>query len=223
MSVRILVPYRGDNGGRRDQLWAYTRKWLDQHLPYDIVLGPSPAGPFNRSAAVNAAAHSAGSWDVAIIHDADTVVPAHQIKAAVHAATTTGRLAFAFTSVVDLGKECTDRVLATNTLDLEHLTIDAIRTAPLATQSSALAVTRELWERVGGFDELFVGWSAEDNAFCRAATIMAGTPERIPGHAFHLWHPPGRPPGSDPNYIRNQKRWRQYQAARTPQHLSMLR
>lgn len=222
MSTRILVPYRGDDGGRRDELWAFTRKWFD-HLHYDIVLGGSPPGPFNRSAAVNRAAHSAGRWDVAIVHDADTIVPTHQLQAAVTTALDTGRLTFAFTTVVDLSRDCTDHLLATNSIDFEHLGIDGIRTAPLATQSSALAITRQLWDRVGGFDEQFVGWSAEDNAFCKAATIHAGEPHRIPGHAFHLWHPPGRPPGNDPNYLRNQKRWRQYQAARTPQHLAMLR
>ena len=220
MNTVVLVPYRGDNGGRRDQLWAFTRKWFDQHLDWGIRVGCSPPGPFNRSAAINQAAR--GDWDVAVIHDADTIVPAHQLTAAVSVTADTNRLTFAFTTVVDLSQTCTDHLLATNSIDLEHLGIDGTRTAPLATQSSALAITRDLWDRVGGFDEHFVGWSAEDNAFCKAATLHGGEPHRIPGHAFHLWHPPGRPPGNDPNYVNNQRRWRHYHAARTVEQLQRV-
>jgi len=221
MTTVVLVPYRGDNGGRRDQLWAYTRKWFDQHLNWQIRVGESPPGPFNRSAAINRAAD--GDWDVAIIHDADTIVPAHQLECAVDTAAHTGRLTFAFTSVVELSEGCTDHLLASNSTDLDHLVIDRLRTEPLATQSSAVVVPRPLWRRLGGFDERFVGWSAEDNAFCRAATIIGGIPQRIPGHAFHLWHPPGKPPGNDPNYVRNQRRWRKYLAARAPSQIDALR
>lgn len=221
MKPVILVPYRGDNGGRRDQLWDYTRKWLANTVGWDVIVGASPNGPFNRSAAINQAA--AADWDVAIVHDADTIVPAHQLEAAVDTATHTGRLTFAFTTVMELNRTCTDHVLAAGSIDFDHLGVDLIRTEPLATQSSAVVITRPLWNRIGGFDEKFVGWSAEDNAFCRAATIIGGEPQRIGGHAFHLWHPHGRPPGSDPNYIRNQRRWRQYQSARTPSQIDALR
>ena len=60
MRTVILVPYRSD-GDRRDQLWDFTRNWLQRHHPdYPIYLGPSPDGPFNRSAAINQAARDAG-------------------------------------------------------------------------------------------------------------------------------------------------------------------
>lgn len=222
MKIVILVPYRHSDS-RREQLWSFTRKWLEHNHPWwPIVLGASPEGPFNRSAAINDAARQV-EWDLAVIHDADTVVPADQLSAAASAAEVTNRLAFSFTSVADLSESCTDHILDTGDISLRHLTIDSLRTAPLATQSSSLVVTRDLWDKIGGFDEAFVGWSAEDNAFCHAATVLGGEPRRIPGNAFHLWHESGRPPANDLNYISNQKRWRRYQFARTPNALAALR
>src|SRR5690349_3040489 len=39
--VVFLVPYRAD-GGRRDELWDFTLKWLMEHHDYPVILGESP-------------------------------------------------------------------------------------------------------------------------------------------------------------------------------------
>lgn len=220
MKTVILVPFRAADA-RREQLWLFTRKWLEQRHSWPIIIGESPDGPFNRSAAINHAA-AQQDWDVAVVHDADTVVPGPHLEEAVRTAQDSGRLTFAFTSVVDLDKDCADAILATGDISLDRLSMEGIRTSPLAIQSSALAVPRRLWEKVGGFDEQFVGWSAEDNAFCRAATLAGGEPKRVAGHAFHLWHEPAPRDMSDPNYARNQRRWSKYRSARTFDHLKTI-
>lgn len=221
MSVAVLIPFRASDI-RRDQLLAYTTKWLESHHDWPVVIGESPPGPFSRSAALNDAARKAGAWDLVVVHDGDTVVPGRQLSGAVQMAQVTGRVVFAFTSVVELSRDCTDAILASGDLSLDDLRIDAVRVAPLEIQSSALVIPRPVWEKVGGFDEKFRGWSAEDNAFYRAVEICCGAPYRIPGHAFHLWHEPGRPHRNDPSYQSNQRRWRSYKAADTPDRIRIL-
>jgi hypothetical protein len=49
--------------------------------------------------------------------------------------------------------------------------------------------TRDTWERVGGFDEDFVGWGAEDDAFLCKCRRIVGPPLRLDGTIYHMFHP----------------------------------
>jgi hypothetical protein len=81
--------------------------------------------------------------------------------------------------------------------------------------SSAVAVRRELWESVGGFDEKFVGWGREDSAFQMSCEAEAGPFLRVSGSTFHLWHAHA-PEGARTSPLRqaNEKRYEAYLAAR---------
>src|SRR5690606_4492067 len=77
-------------------------------------------------------------------------------------------------------------------------------------RSICIVVPRVVFEAVGGFDEGYRSWGAEDDAFWHAATLASGAPLRVPGAAYHLWHPPastreGR--AKYPLYFRNGNRW----------------
>ena len=218
MTTIIIVPYRPDNG-QRDKLWRHVKRRLTLEQPtWSIVEGRSPDGPFNRSAAINDAAGC--DWDTAVITDADTYVPQWQLEQAVATATASGKLVAAFDHVVELTRTVTERHL-NGSANLIYA--GNVRSAPLTIQSSVLAINRTLWDRVGGFDEQFVGWSAEDNAFWRACTLHAGEPLRVEGPAYHLWHRSSRPSWRDENYQNNQRRWPQYLAAETAADLAELR
>jgi GT2 family glycosyltransferase len=218
--IPVLVPWRPDNG-RRDRLWDYLRETYWSALPrFKPVVGKSPDGPFNRSAAVNDAAARAGAWGVAVIADNDTWVPPNQLAEAVEVARSTGRLVAAFSRVVELSEDCTDAVISGSEL-LSVLDIDKVRTEPLCVQSSMLVVPRVLWDAVGGFDPKFQGYAAEDNAFWQACRILGGEPERVGGCAFHLWHLPAQRSGAE--YRTNLDRWRRYQSAKTVADLRRIR
>lgn len=226
MKPVVLVPFRGD-GGRRDLLWGFTEKWLREHLgswDYSLFLGESPDGLFNRAAAVNDAARRAGDWDVALIMDADTLVPSSQLKTAVQVAADSGRLIGASTYVLELGKDCTDQLLNGN-FSPETLAVDVMRTAENITQSSAVAVTRELFDAVRGFDERFIGWGGEDNAFWDACRAAAGKPERVPGPAIHLWHEesPNKHGRDNPHRATALRLMRQYSRARNLLDVQQIR
>lgn len=182
MKVRIIVPRRADRGDR-DRLWTYCRNHWETELPEaEIVEGHHDAGPFNRSAAINAAAR--GDWDVAVILDADVVLAADQVRAAIDRARATDRNVVAFSRRRLLSRPGTLKILAGYRGSWSSFVAGTQRT----NVSTCVVVTRALFDDVGGFDERFVGWGGEDNAFSDACRALRGRIERLDGDAWHLWH-----------------------------------
>lgn len=59
--------------------------------------------------------------------------------------------------------------------------------------SLSFGVTRTTWDRVGGFDDSYVGYGAEDTDFAlRARAAGVGLAWFGGGTAYHQWHPPSR-------------------------------
>jgi hypothetical protein len=54
--------------------------------------------------------------------------------------------------------------------------------------SGASAISVALWNEIGGFDERFTTYGAEDRCFHLACETIVGSVERIDGPAFHWWH-----------------------------------
>ena len=55
---------------------------------------------------------------------------------------------------------------------------------------------------MNGFDENFVGWGGEDNAFKLACDQILGPVKRLDGPLFHLWHPPTERNSHTENHVR---------------------
>jgi hypothetical protein len=184
MNVVVLVPRRAD-GGRRDQIWEYVRsRWTAEHPAWRIVEGHHDEGLFNRSAAINAAAADAGDFDVAIIADSDSFVSAAQIDAAVARAVETGQMTLAYDRFTYLTHDMSNAVMA----GFDGNWWTGSEWSMTGTCSSMVVVTRKLWDQVGGFDEGFVGWGAEDVGFSLAAQTFGSGLQRVPGDVWHLWH-----------------------------------
>jgi hypothetical protein len=197
----ILVPRR-DDGGWRDRLWAYCReRW--QRIAPDVPIyeGYHTDGPFNRSAAVNAAAALAdkdGPWDMAVVIDGDVLVKKRNLDAAVARAYETGKVTWGHRRWRGVNEYWTGRILADQHAPMEYLGDDldsrdmdilVERTNPIS-WSCCIAVPRAVWDSLGGFDERFQGWGFEDMAFQSVVCGLYGW-ERIEDDVYHLWHPRG--------------------------------
>lgn len=208
----ILVPRRAD-GGPRDRLWAWLRNRLEHdHPDWPIYVGERPAGePFNKSAAVNAAAEAAGPWEVAMIIDADSFVSATNARRAEQLARQRGRVTIAHSKVHYLSETGTRQVMADYAGSWAPLVASTLNQGC----SSVMAVPRKVWEATGGMDEHFVGWGEEDVAFFLAAITMGGGHERVKGDAWHLWHPQadGERDLNSPTYLANRVLRDRYMAA----------
>lgn len=211
MRVVVLVPRRSD-GGRRDALWAWVKaRWETDKPEYEVFEGHHDDGPFNRSLAINRAAAAAGEFDVAIVADSDSFVGWHQLDAGIARAVETGQLTLPYVFFSYLGRKMSAQVMAG---------FDGVWQAEWSlpgTCSSTVIVPRVLWDRVGGFDEGFVGWGMEDVAFKLACDAMGGGSQRIDTddngwatHVWHLFHGPSRENAPTPEYLANIARLERY-------------
>lgn len=206
----IIVPRREDTSAR-EALWEHVSARLDA-AGWVYVTAPGPtSGKFNRAAALNEAAERATQADVLVVMDADTIVGDQQIASAVAIARHTGVVTFAFGRYAALDKGGTERVLQGYDGDWEPFVAYEFHN----TASSCLAIRRDLWDTVGGFDPGFVGWGYEDVAASLAFQAVGGGMHRVAGTAWHLWHPPSPVAGNEqhPEYRRNQARCEPYRAA----------
>lgn len=187
MKVAILVPRR-DDGGWRDRLWAHCKAIWEKEFPdWPIYEGHHLAeeGPFNRSAAINRAASAAGDWDVALIIDGDTISDPAAIRRAVQFSGETGDISIAHNQRLMLNRRGTELVLQGRKSNLRQY----VKKIWFDTVSCAVAIRRDTWDAVHGFDERFVGWGYEDTAFyiaCETVTGRAAHKEKA--DCLHLWH-----------------------------------
>jgi len=212
----VLVPRRAD-GGHRDRAWAYVEEWW-RSLGYEVHVGEDPGpGRFNAAAARNRAAQAAGTWDVAIFADADTVpADAEVIRSGVERAHKTQRFVRPYQDYTQLSEEETAAVLAGGPLQ-------GGKTLPSNVPEGGLAIVpRSLYEAVGGYDERFVGWGWEDTAFAHACRVIRGLTQ-TKGQVFHLWHPISSDRNtSDPQFLANRRLGQQYVRTRNRQKMRLL-
>src|SRR5690606_16375058 len=147
-------------------------------------------GLFNRPAVVNVAAKVAGNWDDAVIADADAWSDPAQLDKDVRQARQTGKLVSTLNAGWMLSAQQTATILSSASVPTSVSRPPERKTDPTMTQSICLLIPRAVFEAIGGLDEGYRGWGAEDNALWHAATIAAGKPERTTGPAYHMHHPP---------------------------------
>ena len=161
----------------REQVWRFTRERWRTH-GFDPVTGSSPDGLY---AARNQAARDAGDWDVALFADADIVLGTGQADLALREAHRTGGYVAAYTVLHYLDETQTRQLVRGRAPLWDH--------GRTGIWEAAFAITRGLWDELGGMDERFQGRMGQMTAFIHAAGTLA-TLSRVPGYAVHLWHPP---------------------------------
>ena len=203
MRTVILVPWRTDDGPRA-AAWAVCRaRWEALFPDWPIYEGLSPEGPFQRSAAINHAARQAGDWDVALVIDADVMLPKANVREAVKRAARHGKVTWAHRRWRGMSREATERLtgpkgqawaegaLGPGGIAAPAFTADIdliVEKTNAFSWSCCMAIRRDAWDAIGGFDERFIGWGFEDGAFMSAAGGLVGW-DRIEGDVLNLWHP----------------------------------
>jgi hypothetical protein len=162
---------------------------IARHLPgwvKYVHTGIDGSMPYCRAWAFNVGARIA-KGEVVVLHDNDLLVPREYAKEVRNRfeegfeVINLKRMIFCFSS------SGTRRVIQEETLSETPESI--VQNA----QGGSLAVSRDAYLELGGFDEEFVGWGGEDNEFWeRAQTRRVWSYGYLP--FVHLWHPsqPGK-------------------------------
>jgi hypothetical protein len=194
--VAICIPWRdsGDERRRRAYKWC-VEWWASCGLRPVIGLGQS------RAEMCNHAARQAldNGYRVLVFADADTWCPPSQVVRAA-ALAREGRLALAYEVYSRLDGSATAHGLRQRPAQVSPERYARMGKQTRDHVSGLVAVSADLWSRVGGFDERFTKWGFEDQAFYLACEVLGdGAPVRVPGLALHWAHRADPTRGMDPS------------------------
>lgn len=159
------------------------------HLPSWVRYVHTPMGyadmPYSRAWAFNVGARVARG-EVLVLHDNDMLVPADYAKEVItrcgngYEVMNLKRFIFYLSEVDSSAVLSAKEPLAARRPETVVQNLEA---------GGSLAIRREAYFAIGGFDESFVGWGGEDNEFWeRAATRRVWPYAYMP--IVHLWHAP---------------------------------
>ena len=185
----ILTPFRATP--QRERVWRFVQAWIATNYGFRHVVADSIGKVFSAAQARNNAARDAGRWDVAIIHDSDTIAHPDAITEAITLACESNMMVVTADSHMYCDRPSSERILWSGVPMFarpESFTDTHIYRNPC---SGVFAINRDTWNAVGGYVEDLAGWGFEDLVFLQACGIFAGGHTWIPNHInLHLWHPP---------------------------------
>jgi hypothetical protein len=188
--ISVLFPYRGDDGPR-DRIFGWVLRWWNANFPEaEICVGRNFDDPFNRGKARNDA-FGQSHGQVVVVADADTVPTGEGVRAAI-ADVIEARcwsIPYAENRYYNLTEQATADVLSWTTRNAIPEPDEHLWDHKITSWAGCLVIPREAWERVGGYDERFVGWGYEDNAFRVKLDRLWGPHRREDSYCCHLWHP----------------------------------
>lgn len=218
MKLSILMPWRdiGDTWRNQAFQWITSRyRWM---LPdAELILGSDTQPVFNISEARNNA-FLKSTGDVLLFADTDTYIPIEQIEAGISLLQQDAAWVIPYGTLryYNLTRRQTSYILKfPHTRPLPEPSDPEHWDHKITSWSGLVMLNRDAYERVGGFDEGFVGWGGEDNAFQIALDLTVGPLQRAEGYALHFWHPRGAADFSQPFWPQNKERLDRYKAART--------
>ncbi|HRW64689.1 MAG TPA: galactosyltransferase-related protein [Candidatus Competibacter sp.] len=179
-------------------LFGYLPAWVR----YLYTPPPTPDLPYCRAWAFNIGVrHARGS--VLVLHDNDMLVPT-DYAARILQHIRQGYEALNLKRFVFYLSEAHSRGVFAGTAELMKRVPETI--VQNLEAGGSIAITREGYERIGGFDEAFVGWGGEDNEFWERAHTLKVWPYGYLS-LVHLWHPsqPGKYQPDNPTLRRHRE------------------
>ena len=170
MNPHVCIPFRPADPERIANLACTVRQWEGLHWP--VHLGDHEGESFCRGMAINAAAREAtdAGADVLIVSDSELLLDnANQAVQGAEAALRDNAYVVCFSFMRALGQQGTDAMRKGR----HWQKADVIENIALI-WGNCFAIPTELFWKVCGFDDRFLGWGAEDLAFLVSASTMGG-------------------------------------------------
>lgn len=202
-NVSILIPFKPD-GGQRDAIFKWVKKFYENKFPgVELCIADFET---TKSQGVNKAAKLA-TKDIFVIADADIIFNPKIIIDAVKLLEKHPWV-IPFQKVQYLNEQNTKNILLSES-DWPPKALREASEYELVTVGGINVLPREFFLGVGGFDERFIAWGGEDDAFEIAVSTLFGDYARIDCNIYHLWHPAKRE-YDNPNYASNFELYKKY-------------
>ncbi|MFC0559387.1 glycosyltransferase family 2 protein [Halalkalibacter alkalisediminis] len=212
-NVSIIIPFQTDHGPRA-AAFEWVKNYYSNVIPEaEVGLGIMNESHMNKAKAVNQAVKQA-TRDILVIADADVV---YDPKIIVESIKLLKKAAWVvpFTELYDVSQEDTKKLLTEKPkwpIGLKPKNCHKIKWLYEGFAGKLIIIPRKHFEAVGGFDERFIGWGGEDDAFSHAVNTICGEFVNLKAKIFHLWHPPAYWT-TNPNADANSKLLNRYIAA----------
>ncbi|MDF2614697.1 MAG: hypothetical protein K0S71_2483 [Clostridia bacterium] len=188
-NVSLLVPFQSDEGIRKKN-WDWLRKRYETIMPeMEICIGESAGALYSRAQGINSAAKKA-SRNIYVISDADVIFNRVHIEMAIKMLEIYAWV-IPYTHMVKLTQTMSDELLNKEpSSGIEHLDTSNCEVLSYYPMGGICVITRDIFEKSGGFDERFRGWGGEDDAFQRIVDWLYGRHGRLDEvKLWHLYHP----------------------------------
>ena len=203
MKIKIVTPWRPGDAWRQKSFDFCQQHY--RNAGFETIAADSPQPEFNRSAARNHGAELAfeADADVLAFIDADAYIPnANQILEAAQIAVQSKRMVKPFSMAGFLTESSTANLYETNQVVEEWINPPTHNFIGLG-----WVIPAAQFLRVGGFDEAFVGYGGEDNAFHTACELLLGPVTFVDGPAYSLYHPGECRQASQETWERTRQYW----------------
>ena len=188
-NISILMPYKPDNGPR-DIAFNWVKKYYEVAMPEaELCIGTSSGDLFNIAKAVNKAAENA-TREIFVLVGGDVIYDPGIIDEAVKLLDKYPSV-IPFRGVINLSEDMTNRLLGTEPKWPLNTKIDDYNIDNFYERfgGKMMVMRRETFIAAGGYDERFVGWGGEDDAFIYALETLCGPFIKLDNQVIHLWHP----------------------------------
>lgn len=214
VSVSCIIPFRSSDPHREELLDMTYGRIMSYFPEWEVIIGDNEGQEFSRSAARNAGA-SFASGEMLVFCDADTIWNPEQLEMALQVVHDSDSWCLPYTMYYNLNELATEAILQCDEYDLlvepEEEEYDHALDYVI---SGTLVLPRFAYDAVGGYDERFIGWGYEDDAFSIALTNLVGHVQRVEGFVCHLWHPVASDEGfGQPHIEHNRRLWQAYKQA----------
>lgn len=220
--VSIVIPYGTlTNDVIRNGLFDYVKSWWSFNFPESPIITAesyNEDGSFNRSESRNIAVSKVDTRFL-VIADADTICPAEalieafdRIRSRIPYASWV--LPYGPQNYYNLTKEFTDSIISNGPNADIPQEKELVYDHKLQSWAGVLCMSKAGFEKVGGYDNNFIGWGYEDNAFRLALDTLWAQHERVESYCVHLWHPASEDERfNQPHIYHNRRLYEKYTAA----------
>ena len=186
-NVSVILPI-SLNDKPREHAFRWVKKYYEKMLPeVEVCVGISNEKPFSKARVINKAVEKS-EGEILVIADADIIFDPSILKQCIKQLETHSWV-IPYQEVLNLSPKSTQDLIAIEPQWPLPIHIDTW-SRPYGNQikGGLNIVPRQHFETVGGFDERFVGWGGEDDAFAASLDYLCGSHKRMNFTLYHLWH-----------------------------------